>query len=1345
MTLVLAGCSSTPPASNYVQPGAVEKAVLGGTWYYKTTVIDHPYEAKFTFIGEEGGSLEKIRWVIDEKTLYAYRAYETVLQTEPGNCVPAGSTTPDPSRPRCYQDGDCSAGQTCLKDPASYYGEPVAAWGIQSHFDIKRGYDPQSGAELNYYEENTRDRAWNLRAFMRIDWSANLIQDRFHFLKEYTDPSYASMKKVPAGTFDQRGVIVSSDYIDVTSREIVSATGSSIIEDPTLPLVDGSLNVTYRHSFLKTAASEYQALQYPDRMFDHFGYFRLDREGYDGTYGLSDLSRSLNICRWNIFKKLKDQSGNIIPAKDRDIRRVVFYMGQDFPDSMKEAAYAAVRDWDVAFRKAVSAVLQTDDINKMSEEEARAWVEHKTDRNASNGWGAFVLELRENAVCDELRQAGVKDSSGNRVLSDSTACAKGVGDLRYNMLNWISKPMSAAPIGYGPVNWDPETGEMIGAAVNVYGASLEQLRTLAMEMYDIAWEQSVNDEDITAAVAKGGDVLSYFRGIYGGIQPEGPGGGPWKPSDNALTAINSVVARAGGSDMEQGVRNLTDPSIMTAFQSRGAAFAGDHPEFERMLLGGELMAARGFDVSSWDPASLTAQQLAELSPLRRNAATATATYQRSAYLKSRFNCMLEQNPFMDLSVWKLVEKYKDRSRQEVADIVEAALLRGVVSHELGHAIGLRHEFAGSADYPNYQSGYWKKHGEVSKAHPGFDLFTIPDNIKSEDDYNAYLSEWSAFRGGMEDEGAGLYQYSSVMDYPYEWYSQGLAGVEEGVPAESSKNDFWGDETTGYPLSVGRYDIAAVKFGYGMVAERWNGAPDTSRGNRKDARYYLGGEACLKDADCRNTAAGQTCQWGVCKPLRMLGTRVWDGGERCSRDQECPGYNDGQKCQADTAYAPVCSEFYENTDRTKEDGNPVRYAFCSDERTSDLPFCSMWDSGGTSQEIVANMADGYSKNYLFNNFRRYRRNFGYGYDDNVYGRYFSTIGKQFQGMLYNYYYGQGMRSPSSYTKPGGIIDMYLASVAGLNFFNSVIGLPDFGSYVKSDSDRTFLRRDGEPGLPQTDCSVWWGGGRYYLNRWDAGYLGRVGRLNVIGSLSDKMLALDAISTRDWNVPPSNLRFMVNYYDIFHNEVLDIFTGLITDDYSRFAMLAEADPGTGVCTTSPHNVWYGGTGSLSSPMFQRDPAAVYAGKLFIDPGRSFYNQYYPIAYAFSRFPVYFDTGFFNYVKIWIKGEGAQFEPKDGITDCSNPDASCCEYVSYKNPITWRGLKVNESINTGTGTKTMQRSIGCAMIERANRLKQCWETYPSCPGGKSREEYAAMLDNAESTMNIMRMFMQDYSVGY
>ena len=90
-------------------------------------------------------------------------------------------------------------------------GEPVAAFAIDSHFDIRHSYNPVNGEEYNVIEENTTDRLWYEREYMRVDWSANKINN-FSFI--YTD------------------LLKTMGFIDVPTLN----PASFFIEDPNHPL-----------------------------------------------------------------------------------------------------------------------------------------------------------------------------------------------------------------------------------------------------------------------------------------------------------------------------------------------------------------------------------------------------------------------------------------------------------------------------------------------------------------------------------------------------------------------------------------------------------------------------------------------------------------------------------------------------------------------------------------------------------------------------------------------------------------------------------------------------------------------------------------------------------------------------------------------------------------------------------------------------------------------------------------------------------------------------------------------------------------------------------------------------
>jgi len=154
------GCAQEREPINRVQANALNKAFFVGEdlhhadddpeFYFRGTVIDVDYGAAQDglFTSTYAQPVSRIRWEVTESMLNARLAYERVEGTDgKGNKV----------------DG--------LRKKQSNDGQIVASYRITSHFDIKRAYNPSTGEEQNVVEENTTDRPWYERQFMRVDWS----------------------------------------------------------------------------------------------------------------------------------------------------------------------------------------------------------------------------------------------------------------------------------------------------------------------------------------------------------------------------------------------------------------------------------------------------------------------------------------------------------------------------------------------------------------------------------------------------------------------------------------------------------------------------------------------------------------------------------------------------------------------------------------------------------------------------------------------------------------------------------------------------------------------------------------------------------------------------------------------------------------------------------------------------------------------------------------------------------------------------------------------------------------------------------------------------------------------
>ena len=226
------GCSEPVDDISTVQPHYVSKALFTGEWAYKQTITDAAPEVALGFVGLEG-SMEKIRWEITKGLLLAYRTHEAI--------------------PGLDEDSTLEGGE--------YQGDPVAAFAITKHFDIRRGYSATTGEQTNEIVENSSDRPWFEREYMRVDWGSggSILGPVDIGLASY---SQATDYVRETETFDPDQLQVTEDYIQITQMVTVS---------------DGSMTCYYtfgnfnrggegrvRLSFPRSTRKEYAPREYKD-------------------------------------------------------------------------------------------------------------------------------------------------------------------------------------------------------------------------------------------------------------------------------------------------------------------------------------------------------------------------------------------------------------------------------------------------------------------------------------------------------------------------------------------------------------------------------------------------------------------------------------------------------------------------------------------------------------------------------------------------------------------------------------------------------------------------------------------------------------------------------------------------------------------------------------------------------------------------------------------------------------------------------------------------------------------------------------------------------------------------
>jgi hypothetical protein len=313
---LLGSCAQERAPINRVQPDALDKAFFVGKlddasddpeFYKRGTVIHVDYGAgqDGLFTATYGQPLSRIRWEITENALNARLSYERIAGTDATGQSVDGAGLPTRA------------------------GQIVASYAITSHFDVKRDYNPTTGEPLNIVVENTTDRPWYERQFMRVDWSKNLVTDAYDYDTLAQTGVYGGVSYEPASytvldPSDPDAPVFQAEngYFDVTNKVYatpqmvdVSSLGIDLDSVPACWL-DGAfqggsapagncnpVELTIRESFRKVVDHDYEPADEDGIRFQMLGAFNNERQGYDRSYGQVDTNWHRFISRYNIWDR----------------------------------------------------------------------------------------------------------------------------------------------------------------------------------------------------------------------------------------------------------------------------------------------------------------------------------------------------------------------------------------------------------------------------------------------------------------------------------------------------------------------------------------------------------------------------------------------------------------------------------------------------------------------------------------------------------------------------------------------------------------------------------------------------------------------------------------------------------------------------------------------------------------------------------------------------------------------------------------------------------------------------------------------------------------------------------
>ncbi|MEL6185005.1 MAG: hypothetical protein AAFU79_10305, partial [Myxococcota bacterium] len=367
--LGLAGCLGEAQTIDRTQPNALDKSNFEGIWYYRSAVVESDLDSGVV----EGitSNMEKLRWEITQNLLIGYRSYEFVP----------------------YAEG-------LTDDGRDFFGSPVVAYAIESHFDIQREYNPTTGVESNVIVENTTDRPWYQRRFMRVDWRQNIVGTPTAFRTgwvAYPDAWFSGTAVV--GNFVQGHEptetdrpYITEDYMDITNQYAVSPSASFCYMTLLFNSVPrcGAGQVRVRLSFRKVDPNDdFESLYYPDvaelrddsgnaivlngdgrscgpnrdpgecnvrtfPMDEQYGNFRVLRVAFDRERAFTRTGRIYLAGRFDLWKDSYDEAGSLIPYASRDPQPVVYYNNVEALDEMYPFTQQMADDWSTPFDETVA-------------------------------------------------------------------------------------------------------------------------------------------------------------------------------------------------------------------------------------------------------------------------------------------------------------------------------------------------------------------------------------------------------------------------------------------------------------------------------------------------------------------------------------------------------------------------------------------------------------------------------------------------------------------------------------------------------------------------------------------------------------------------------------------------------------------------------------------------------------------------------------------------------------------------------------------------------------------------------------------------------------------------------
>lgn len=278
-----------------------------------------------------------------------------------------------------------------------------------------------------------------------------------------------------------------------------------------------------------------------------------------------------------------------------------------------------------------------------------------------------TLKAASHAAFDEINMGLQSAGVGIHFTLNDTDSAK-AGDLRASMILNVEDPEDGGLLGYGPTIANPLTGEIINGRVSMYSGNFRKY-------IKRAWDEYVDGKLNPSLPPLTSAVDSY----------------PLSPV--MLTDQSNLGAKAqAGSVAVQAIADLSSSLNQNSISTQNLGMLSSEARLEKMRAGIQNYVANG-------------QKLQDMLALNNLKTTADVLRLYGPYMADEFNFVdivdsTLQSQLKDIPI-KTWAGLNEAQRKQVIDTILPISWKTVLIHEMGHNLGLRHNFAGSEDKANF--------------------------------------------------------------------------------------------------------------------------------------------------------------------------------------------------------------------------------------------------------------------------------------------------------------------------------------------------------------------------------------------------------------------------------------------------------------------------------------------------------------------------------------------------------------------------------------------------------------------------------------------------------------------